>query len=134
LFKALGRYNVLAFRGGIGQLHLALHARSIERRQKALLNLVQIQIAFMTYFDRLSWWENFAQMAEVRRRPIPLRSSAPALRTLESSNNCGACRESEASDARQERQGVAQARLTSSGQTREPGERMTVRPATRPTD
>lgn len=34
----------------------------VERTQKALSNLVQVEIAFMSYFDQIVWWETFASL------------------------------------------------------------------------
>jgi hypothetical protein len=34
----------------------------IERIQKALSNLVQVEIAFMSFFDQIVWWEQLASM------------------------------------------------------------------------
>jgi hypothetical protein len=35
----------------------------IERVQRALANLVQVQVVFMTYFDEVSWWEDLANIS-----------------------------------------------------------------------
>jgi ABC-type multidrug transport system fused ATPase/permease subunit len=52
LFGGLGAANFIAL----------FMLKPIESTQKALANLVQVQVTFMTYFDQISWWENFAQM------------------------------------------------------------------------
>lgn len=36
----------------------------VERLQKALSNLVQVEIAFMSFFDQIVWWEQVASIPE----------------------------------------------------------------------
>lgn len=36
----------------------------IEGTQKALANLVQVQVVFMTFFDQMTWWEGMANMSQ----------------------------------------------------------------------
>jgi hypothetical protein len=59
----------------------------IERTQKALANLVQVQVAFMTYFDQITWWEGLAQMGANSMPPDPSKieraSEGLQQRTLE---------------------------------------------------
>lgn len=42
----------------------------IERTQNALSNLVQVEIAFMNYFEQITFWENFA-LAPKGNPPMP---------------------------------------------------------------
>ncbi|MBI3825677.1 MAG: hypothetical protein HY294_06765 [Candidatus Rokubacteria bacterium] len=46
----------------------------IDKTQRALSNLVQAEIAFMNYFDQISFWENYAQAPQV----IPPGAPDPA--------------------------------------------------------
>ena len=50
--------------GGLGAASfITLFMRDpIERIQRALANLVQVQVVFMTYFDQISWWEGLASI------------------------------------------------------------------------
>jgi hypothetical protein len=75
--------------GGLGAANfIALFMfKPIERTQKALANLVQVQVAFMTYFDQISWWESLAQMGinVIPPDPSKIREASEGLqqRTLE---------------------------------------------------
>jgi hypothetical protein len=75
--------------GGLGAANfIALFMLDpIERTQKALANLVQVQVAFMTYFDQLTWWEGLAQMGANSMPPDPSKieraSEGLQQRTLE---------------------------------------------------
>ena len=52
LFGGLGAANFVAM----------FMLKPIESTQKALANLVQVQVTFMAYFDQITWWEHFAQV------------------------------------------------------------------------
>ncbi len=77
IFAGLGAANFVAM----------FMLKPIESTQKALANLVQVQVAFMTYFDQISWWENFAQMGVSTMPPdlskIEQASAGLQQRTLE---------------------------------------------------
>ncbi len=75
--------------GGLGAVNFItlFMFKPIERTQKALANLVQVQVAFMTYFDQISWWESLAQMGLNVMPPDPSKieqaSAGLQQRTLE---------------------------------------------------
>ncbi|HLW69977.1 MAG TPA: hypothetical protein VKS22_05085 [Candidatus Binataceae bacterium] len=60
--------------GGLGAASfITLFMRDpIERIQRALANLVQVQVVFMTYFDQVSWWEALASIPK-GNQPDPER-------------------------------------------------------------
>jgi hypothetical protein len=77
LFGGLGAANFVAL----------FMLNPIDRTQKALANLVQVQVVFMTYFDQISWWEAFEQTAASTMPPdlskIERASAGLQQRTLE---------------------------------------------------
>ena len=74
--------------GGLGAMSfITLFMRDpIERIQRALANLVQVQVVFMTYFDQISWWEGLASIPKgTHPDPENIERASAALqqRTLE---------------------------------------------------
>jgi hypothetical protein len=63
LFIAHKKVYPLAFSGlGATTFVAVFLAGSIERTQNALSNLVQVEVAFMNYFEQLGIWESFATL------------------------------------------------------------------------
>jgi hypothetical protein len=80
-------YSLLFGGLGVANFIALFMLKPIESTQKALANLVQVQVTFMTYFDQISWWENFAQMGISTMPPdlskIERASAGLQQRTLE---------------------------------------------------
>jgi len=74
LYAVLAREKVysLLFGGlGVASFVSLFLLGPVERVQKALSNLVQVEIAFMSFFDQIVWWEQLASLSEQGAAGVP---------------------------------------------------------------